>query len=352
MPVAYIVDCVRTAGGKRNGSLSKIHPADLGATVIDAIISRNRLDGKLVDDVILGCVSQVGAQSNNIARNAVLSSKLPISVPGTTVDRQCGSSQQALQFGAQAVMSGLQDIVICGGVESMSQVPIGGNVSAGLQADMGGPLGATIKERYPDVADEPSFSQFLGAELVAKEFKCSREECDKFSSQSHARAAAAIRDDKFRSEIIPVRGINPKTGEPVNVVADEGVREGTTPQRLSKLQPLSPEGIHTAGSASQITDGASAVLIMNEAGLKKTGLKPRARIVTSVVVGDDPLIMLRAPIPAVGAALKKAGLKVEDIDLFEINEAFAAVPLAVHKALNIPLEKVSVVCRDMSRYHQ
>jgi acetyl-CoA C-acetyltransferase len=339
---AYIVDCVRTAGGKRKGTLAQCHPADLGATVLDALLDRTKLDGALVDDVIFGCVSQIGAQSTNIARNAVLASKLPVSVPATTVDRQCGSSQQAIHFAAQAVMSGTQDIVIAGGVEVMSLITIGANAVVGLKAGLGAPVSDKIGEKFPEAAGQPVFSQFVGAELVAKEFGLARAELDAFAAESHARAARAQKAGAFANEIVPVAGKDPKTGADAVLAHDEGVRAGVTAEALGKLKTLQPDGLLTAGSASQITDGASAVLIMNEAGLRKSGLTPRAKIVSLALAGDDPVIMLRAPVPASRAALKKAGLKAADIDLWEINEAFSSVPLAVMKALEVPRSKVNV----------
>jgi len=339
---AYIVDVVRTPGGRRNGTLSQWHPADLGAQVINALIERNKLDGKLVDDVIFGCVSQVGAQAANVARGAVLASNLPISVPATTVDRQCGSSQQAIHFAAQAVMSGTQDIVIAGGVEIMSLVPLGANAVAGMKEGHGQPMSDIHMKKYPSEADQPTFSQFKGAELVAQEFKTSRKEMEEFALESHKRAAAATDSGKFKNEIIPVKGKDPKTGAEVLVSEDAGIRRDISLAAMAKLKTLDPEGVITAAVASQVTDGASACLIMNEEGLRKTGLKPRARIVSLALAGDDPVVMLRAIIPASKKALEQVNLKPEDIDLYEINEAFASVPLAMMKALKIPHSKVNV----------
>lgn len=283
--VAYIVDCVRTAGGKRKGSLAERHPADLGAEVLNALIDRTKLDGALIDDVIFGCVSQVGAQATNVARNAVLASKLPISVPATTIDRQCGSAQQAIHFAAQAVMSGTQDIVVAGGVELMSLINIGANAVVGLKAGLGAPLSEQITDKYPAAAGLPVFSQFVGAELVAKEFGLSRAEMDAFAAESHARAAAATKAGKFKGEIVPVAGKDAKTGEAVTLAVDEGIRAGVTSEALGKLKVLLPDGLLTAGSASQVTDGAAAVLIMNEEGLRKSGLKPRAKYVLASTSG-------------------------------------------------------------------
>uniref|UniRef100_A0A146LCG2 3-ketoacyl-CoA thiolase n=2 Tax=Lygus hesperus TaxID=30085 RepID=A0A146LCG2_LYGHE len=340
---AYIVDCVRSPGGKRKGSLSHIHPCDLAAQVIDAMLDRNPFDYSLVDDVIMGCVSQVGAQSNNVARNTVLSSsKLPTSVPGTTVDRQCGSSQQALQFAYQAVLSGTQDIVVCGGVEVMSLVPIGGNVIAGAQAEMGTPLGQAIRHKYTQLKDDVTFSQFLGAELVAKEFQCTRDELEQFAVLSHQKASQAVQQQRFQNEIIPIEYTDTETQKQYSCTVDEGVRSDTTVERLRKLKTVAPDAIHTAGTSSQITDGASAALIMNERGLQKTKLQPKARILASIVVGDDPYIMLRGPVVAVDKIAKVANVPIPSIDLFEINEAFASVPLAVIKKFSIPIDRVNV----------
>lgn len=343
MPTAYIVDCVRTAGGRRNGTLSQVHPGDLGAACVDALVKRTGMNPALVDDVIFGCVSQVGAQGANIARTVVLSSCLPETVPATSVDRQCGSSQQAIHFAAQAVMSGTQDIVIAGGVEVMSQVPIGASVMDGASAGHGVPMSEGMKKRYPAYADEPTFSQFHGAEMMAKQFKCSREEMEKFATQSHLRAAAATKSGAFKNEIVPVMGTKPKSEERVELSVDEGIRPNTTPQGLAKLKPVAEGGVITAGVASQITDGAAAVLICNEEGLKKLkGIHPRAKITAIAMAGDDPVIMLRAIIPATENVLKKANLKIGDIGLFEVNEAFASVPLGWIKALNVDQAKVNV----------
>jgi acetyl-CoA acetyltransferase family protein len=328
------VDSVRTAGGKKNGALSKLHPADLGAIVIDALLDRNRVDGKHVDDVIVGCVSQVGAQSANIGRTMVLSSKLPISDPGTTVDRQCGSSQQAVHFAAQAVMSGVQDVVIAAGVESMSQVPIGAAAADGLSAGHGHPFGGEIiQEKYQGAA----FSQFTGAELLAKKYNLTRRELDEFGWQSHVKAQKAIQAGHFRNEIVPV-----KTPEGKMHTQDEGVRMNAQIEQMTKLKTLAEGGIITAGTSSQICDGASAILICNEAGLKKLGLKPKAKIIQLALAGSDPVIMLEGPIPATQNALKKAGLSIRDIDLYEVNEAFAPVPVAWVKALGADFAKLNV----------
>jgi acetyl-CoA acetyltransferase family protein len=340
MPLdAYIVGAVRTPAGKNRGQLSKWHPVDLGAAAIDALIERTKIDGGLVDDVIFGCVSQVGAQSGNLGRNVVLAAKsLPEHVPGTTVDRQCGSAQQAVHFAVQAVLSGTMDVVIAGGVESMSSIPIGASIMDGMKAGHGNPFTSEgIAAKYPG----KMFSQFAGAELLAKKYKVTREEMDKFGVESHKRALAAIKNGNFDREIAPVKGQD-KEGKEILVKHDEGVRPDVTFEKMSKLQALQADGVVTAGTASQISDGAAAILIVNSAGLKKLGLKPRARIVAMSVVGSDPEIMLEGPIPATIKVLKTAGLKIEDIDLYEVNEAFGSVPLAWAKGVGADLAKLNV----------
>ena len=335
---AYIVEAIRTAGGKRDGKLSLWHPADLGATVLDELVQRLDMDPSLVDDVIFGCVDQVGAQSGNIARNAVLSSSFPESVPGTSVDRQCGSSQQAIHFAIQAVMSGTQDIVIGGGVEVMSMVPIGAAVKDGFDAGHGFPFDSDgMKKRYPGIF----FSQFTGAELVAEKWNLSREDLDKFALESHQKAANATDSNFFDREILPVQG---KNSEGINdmVIADEGIRFDASLDKLSGLKTVIENGVITAGNASQITDGAAAVMVCNDAGLKKIQANPRAEIVSIAVVGDDPVFMLTGPIPASKKALSAANLSIDDIDLYEVNEAFAPVPLAWAKALKADRKKLNV----------
>ena len=335
---AYIVEAVRTAGGKRDGKLSLWHPADLGATVLDELVQRLDMDPSLVDDVIFGCVDQVGAQSGNIARNAVLSSSFPESVPGTSVDRQCGSSQQAIHFAIQAVMSGTQDIVIGGGVEVMSMVPIGAAVKDGFDAGHGFPFDSDgMKKRYPGIF----FSQFTGAELVAEKWNLSREDLDKFALESHQKAANATDSNFFDREILPVQG---KNSEGINdmVIADEGIRFDASLDKLSGLKTVIENGVITAGNASQITDGAAAVMVCNDAGIKKIQASPRAEIVSIAVVGDDPVFMLTGPIPASKKALSAANLSIDDIDLYEVNEAFAPVPLAWAKELKADRKKLNV----------
>jgi len=337
MPEAYIVGAVRTATGRKKGRLSKIHPIDLGATVVDALLDRTGVPVDKVDDVIWGVVSQIGAQANNCGRNVSMASKLPIEVPGTTVDRQCGSSLQAIQFGAQAVMSGTQDIVISGGVEAMSTVEIGSSVRDGLEHGRGMPKGDRLEQQYPGI----QFSQFDGAELLAAKYNISREELDEFAFQSHQNASKATNNGNFKEEIVPVN-IVLEDGTPDTHVTDEGIRFDATLEALQGLNPLRAEGVITAGSASQISDGAAAVLIASEDAVKEYKLPVRARIHAMSVVGSDPVIMLEGPIPATERVLEKAGLTIDDIDLYEVNEAFGSVPLAWAKALKADLSKLNV----------
>ena len=325
MAEAYIVAAARTAGGRRNGKLSGWHPADLAAQVLDALINRSGCDPAWVEDVIMGCVGQVGEQANNIARNAVLASSLPESVPATSVDRQCGSSQQALHFAAQAVMSGSMDIVIAAGVESMTRVPIGTPSILAMKAEMGYYVSPQMQRRYPGV----QFSQFSGAEMVAKKHGLSRAQVDAYALQSHQHAAAAVRAGAFDDEIVPVavrvRG-GPDSAELHTV--DEGIRFDATLDGIAGVKLLAEGGVCTAANASQICDGAAGLLVVNERGLKTLGVAPLARIHQMTVIGGDPVMMLETPIPATLQALKKAGMAIHDIDLFEVNEAFASVPVA------------------------
>jgi acetyl-CoA acetyltransferase family protein len=324
VPQAFIVNAVRTAGGRRGGKLSKTHPIDLGALVLDELVARAAIDPAQIEDVIFGCVDQVGAQSANIARNCVLSTRsLPESVPGTTVDRQCGSSQQALHFAAQAVMSGVHDVVIAGGVELMSLVPLGGNAIAGHKAGMGAPYGLGMKRRYPGA----KFNQFAGAEMIAEKWGFTREQLDRFGLASHQKAAAATREGRFAREIVPVEALL-EGGGSEKFQADEGIRYDASYEAMASLKTLSDKGLLTAGTSSQITDGASALLVANEAGLEKLRVNPRARIAAMTLAGSDPVIMLTAPIPATQKLLARAGVKIEQVDLYEVNEAFASIPMA------------------------
>jgi acetyl-CoA acetyltransferase family protein len=337
MPQAFIVGAVRTAGGRRRGSLSRTHPIDLGALVLDEIVRRTDIDPVAIEDVIFGCVNQVGAQGTNIARNAVLSSSLPESVPATTVDRQCGSSQQALHFAAQAVLSGVHDVVIAGGVEVMSLVPIGGNAIAGHKVGYGAPYGKGMKTRYPGV----KFNQFEGAELLAQKFGLGREELDAFGLESHQKAARATEEGRFEREILPVEVTN-EDGSTSLFSKDEGIRWDASLEAMASLKPLSDVGLLTAGTSSQISDGAAALLIANEDGLARLGKKARARIRCMTLAGDDPVVMLGAPIPATTRLLEKSGVSIGDIDLYEVNEAFASVPLAWAQGVGADRAKLNV----------
>jgi len=337
MPEAFIAGAVRTAGGRKNGKLKNWHPIDLGAFVLDELIARTGADPAWIEDVIFGCVDQVGAQSANIARNAVLASHLPESVPGTTVDRQCGSSQQAIHFAAQAVMSGVHDVVIAGGVEVMSLVPIGGNAIAGHKAGMGSPYGLGMKRRYPGA----KFNQFAGAEMIAERWGFAREDLDRFGLASHEKAARATREGRFAREIAPVE-VTLDDGTSEKFAADEGIRADASLAAMAALKPLSDKGLLTAGTSSQITDGAAAVLVANEAGLARLGITPRARIAAMALAGDDPVIMLTAPIPATARLLARAGVKIGQVDRYEVNEAFASVPLAWLRDTGADPEKLNV----------
>jgi acetyl-CoA acyltransferase len=313
---AVIVDAVRTPVGKRNGSLAGIHAVDLSAHVLTALAARNGLDPAVVDDVIWGCVQQVGQQGGDVGRMAVLAAGWPESVPGTTVDRQCGSSQQSVHFAAAGLVSGQYDVAIAGGVEMMSAVPLG---SLARDPDLGRPGGPKVRERYG-----VTFNQGIGAEMMAEKWGLSRDQLDEFSSASHAKLAAAADQGRLDGQIATVELPDGRL-----LSADEGLRRGTTPEKLAGLKPSFKEGgvIH-AGNSSQISDGAAAVLMMTSDKARELGLTPLARVHTAVLAGDDPVIMLSAPIPATHKALKKAGLSVADIGVFEVNEAFASVPLA------------------------
>jgi len=344
MATAVIVDAVRTAGGKRNGRLSGWHPVDLAAETLKALAERNNLDPALVDDVIMGCVMQVGAQSLNIGRNAVLAAGFPESVPSTTIDRQCGSSQQSAHFGAQGVMAGAYDVVIAAGVEIMSVVPMG---ASAMVKDVGFPFGDTMGLRYAEVGG--LVPQGISAELIAEKWGISREELDAFGALSQQRAEQATAEGRFANEIIPVRAKprDKETGELIELdemhTVDEGIRPGTTVETLANLKPaFKPDGRVTAGNSSQIADGASAVLIMSEEKAKALGLTPRARFHTFALAGVDPVTMLTGPIPSTQKALEKSGLSMDDIDLTEINEAFASVVLSWEKELHPDMSKVNV----------
>ncbi len=344
MPTAVIVDTIRTAGGKRNGKLSGWHPVDLAAECLTALAERNDLDPGVVEDVIMGCVMQAGAQSINVARNAVLAAGWPEEVPATTIDRQCGSSQQAAHFAAQAVMAGVHDVVVASGVEVMSQVPMGASVGDGK---FGYPFGPRVSGRYQDVGG--LVPQGISAELIADKWGLSREDLDRFSLRSQERAAKARDEGRFDNEIVPVRSIHrdkdsgdiTETDEPVR--ADEGIRD-TSFEALAQLKPaFKPDGGRvTAGNSSQITDGASATLIMSEDKAAELGLRPRARFDAFALAGVDPVMMLTGPIPATEKVLAKAGMTLDDVDLVEINEAFASVVLAWEKETGADMDKVNV----------
>ncbi|MEO8155610.1 MAG: acetyl-CoA C-acetyltransferase [Rhizobacter sp.] len=325
MAEAYIVAATRTAGGRRGGRLSGWHPADLAAQVLDDLVARTGADPAMVDDVIMGCVGQIGEQAANVARNAVLAASLPESVPGTSVDRQCGSSQQALHFAAQAVMSGAMDMVIAAGVESMSRVPMGLPMTLPQKNGMGYYVSTGMKARYPGV----EFSQFFGAEAIAKKYELSKDQLDEYAYQSHQRAIAAVRAHAFDDEIVavPVRLQDGSENGELHL-ADEGIRFDASLESIRSVKLIQPGGRVTAATASQICDGASGVMVVNERGLKALGMQPLARVHHMTVIGHDPVVMLEAPIPATLQALHKACLSIDDIDLFEVNEAFAPVPLA------------------------
>jgi acetyl-CoA C-acetyltransferase len=337
MAEAYIVAAARTAGGRKGGRLSGIHPADLAGQVIDSLIDRSGADPALVDDVVMGCVMQVGQQATNVARNAILASKLPESVPGTSVDRQCGSSQQALHFAAQAVMSGAMDIVIASGVESMSRVPMGLSVTLAAKEGFGVPKSPRMEDRYPNI----QFSQFMGAEMMAKKYGLTKDQLDEYGFKSQQRAIAATQGGRFKDEIIAVE-ITTADGKTELHTIDEGIRFDVTLDGVKGVKLLQEGGALTAATSSQICDGASGVMIVNEAGLKMLGIEPMARIHHMTVVGGDPVIMLEAPIPGTEKALKKAGMKMDDIDLYEVNEAFASVPAAWLKTLDADPDKINV----------
>lgn len=323
MGEAYIVAASRTAGGRRNGRLKDWHAADLAGKVLDDVVARAKADPALVDDVIMGCVSQAGEQSTNIARNAILCSSLPESVPGTSVDRQCGSSQQALHFAAQAVMSGAMDCVIAAGVEMMTRVPMGAAIRPAYEAGFGMPYGKAMQTRYPNVM----FSQFAGAEMVAKKYGLEKATLDAYGLESHKRAIKAVENGWFKNEILPIP-VTLEDGTEALHEVDEGIRFDASLEAISSVKLLAEDGRLTAATSSQICDGASAVMVVNEAGLKALGATPLARIHHMTVVGGDPVIMLEAPIPGTKRALEKTGMSINDIDLFEVNEAFASVPVA------------------------
>ena len=314
---AVIVDAVRTPIGRRKGSLAAVHGVELSAHVLRSLAERSQLDPALVDDVIWGCVQQVGQQSFNLGRNAVLTAGWPESVPATTIDRQCGSSQQAVHFAAAAIQSGQQDVVVAGGVEMMTAVPMGSPLAV---KDLGFPYPPSLLERY----GVDTFNQGIGAEMIAEKWGLSRETLDAYAVRSHERLAAAIDADRFSDHIAPVTLADGST-----FAVDEGLRRGTSMESLAELKPVfKDDGVIHAGNASQISDGASAVLVMAAEKAESLGITPIARFHTGVVAGDDPVMMLTAPIPATHKVLERSGLSLSDIGVFEVNEAFASVPLA------------------------
>ena len=323
MAEAYIVDAVRTAGGKRNGRLAGWHPVDMAAATLDAIVGRTGIDGGAVEDVIMGCVSQGGQQAGQVGRNAVLATKLlGERTPAVTIDRQCGSSQQAMQFAAQAVMSGTQDVVIAAGVESMTRVPMGSTGAFHAKEGLGSYRSPGIEARYPGI----QWSQFMGAEMMVKKHGFTREMLDAFALASHQRAAAATQAGAFANEIVPLEVETPEGT--VSHTTDEGIRYDASAESLAAVKLLQEGGSITAANASQICDGASAVMIVSERAMKDHGLTPLARIHNLTVTAGDPVIMLEEPLFATDRALQRAGMSIGDIDLYEVNEAFAPVPLA------------------------
>lgn len=336
MAEAFIVQAVRTAGGKRGGKLAGWHPADMAGATLDAIVDRSGIDPSAIEDVIMGCVSQGGEQSFQVGRGAVLASKLPTSVPAVTIDRQCGSSQQAIQFAAQAVLSGTQDVVIAAGVESMTRVPMGSTGALFAKAGLGSAKSPRQEERFPGI----QFSQFMGAEMIAKKHGFSKEELDRYSLESHRRASAAAQAGAFDDEILP---LEIETAEGVELHrTDEGIRHDATLEGIASVKLLAEGGVITAANASQICDGASAVLVVSERALKEHGLTPLARIHNVTVTGGDPVIMLEEPLFATDKALKRAGMSIDEIDFYEVNEAFAPVPLAWAKHVGADPARMNV----------
>jgi len=330
MTEAYIVDAIRTPVGRRDGGLKGVHPADLGAHVLVALVERSGIDPSAVDDVVFGCVDTIGPQAGDIARTCWLVAGLPEGVPGVTVDRQCGSSQQALHFAAQAVMSGTEDLVVAGGVQSMSEIPISAAMLAGRSYGYADPFSSSLgwRARYGD----EEIDQFRAADLIAERWEISREQMETFALASHQRAVAAIEEGRFEREIVPFG----------DLAVDECPRRDTSLERMATLPTLRPDGRITAALSSQISDGAAAILVASEAALRTHGLTPRARIHHLSCRGDDPILMLTAPIPATRRALERTGLSLDEIDVVEINEAFASVVLAWQKETGADLDRVNV----------
>jgi acetyl-CoA C-acetyltransferase len=338
MSEAYIVAAVRTASGRRNGRLAAWHPARLGAIVLDSLVERANIDPGAIEDVIMGCVSQAGEQSGDIARNAILASSLPISVPGVTIDRQCGSSQQAVQFAAQAVMSGMQDVVIAAGVESMTRVPMGSPARVFAEQGLGeGPFPAYLMAKF----GVDHISQFDGAERMVAKYGLSRLELDCFALESHRRASAATKGGNFAAEILPVH-VNPDDPSSALHHDDEGVRHDATLEALRSLKTLRDGGALTAGTASQIADGASGVLVASADAVKRHGLTPLARIHSAIVTAGDPVMMLDETVSATRRLLQKANMSIDEIDLYEVNEAFATVPLSWLRMMKADAARLNV----------
>ncbi len=337
MPTAYIVDAVRTAGGRRGGRLAGVHPVDLAAAALDALVTRAGLDPAAIDDVVMGCVGQGGEQAMQIGRNAVLASKvLPQSTPAVTIDRQCGSSQQAIQFAAQAVMSGTQDVVIAAGIESMTRVPMGTTAAFHMKEGLGHYKSPGLEAKYPGIM----WSQFKGAEMIVAKHGLTKDDLDRFALASHQKAIRATESGAFAGEIVPI-AIETPDGPDTHTV-DQGIRFDATLESISGVKLLHEGGTLTAATSSQICDGSSAVLVVSEEALKRHGLTPLARIHTLTVSAGDPVIMLEEPLFATDKALQRAGLKIGDIDLFEVNEAFASVPLAWLKHTGADPERLNV----------
>ena len=337
MATAYIVDAVRTAGGRRGGRLAGVHPVDLAAASLDALVSRTGVDPAAIEDVTMGCVSQGGEQAGQVGRNAVLASKLlPQSTPAVTIDRQCGSSQQAIQFAAQAVMSGTQDVVIAAGVESMTRVPMGSTAMFHMKEGLGNYKSPGLEAKYPGIL----WSQFMGAEMIVRKHGLTKDDLDRFALSSHQKAIAASNAGAFKDEIVPIEIETPE-GMAWHT-QDEGIRWDATLESISGVKLLSPDGLLTAASSSQICDGSSAALIVSEAALKRYNLTPLARVHTLTVTAGDPVIMLEEPLFATDKALARAGLTIGDIDLYEVNEAFASVPLAWLKHTGADPAKLNV----------
>jgi len=330
MPTAVIVDAVRSPLGRRNGKLKDTHPVDLAAHSVRALVERTGIDPAIVEDVIMGCVMQVGDQAVNVGRNAALAAGFPETVVGTSVDRQCGSSQQAAHFAAQGVMAGAYDVVIAAGIENMSRVPMGASFIAGSQ-----PFGPAMLQRYPNLVP-----QGISAELIAEKWNISREDNDRFSVESHKRAATATAEGRFEREIVPIEITGENGTETMNT--DEGIRPDSSMETLAKLKPAFKEdGVVTAANSSQITDGSAAMLVMSEEKAKELGLTPRARFHTFALAGVDPVMMLTGPIPATTKVLERAGMTIDQMDIIEINEAFAPVVLSWEKEHHPDMSKVN-----------